>query len=201
MISDGQIGQLMEKLEGYANAQTLFILAGSIPNGVDKGIYGEITRRVHAHGAKVLLDADGELFRNALDAGPDMIKPNRVELEEYAGFDYRASVEELLETAKRLKGKGIGTVAVSMGKSGAMFVRDGYEVKCPALTVRAHSTVGAGDAMVAALAYAWDQQLDNEQTVRMCIATSAGAVTTIGTKPPTRALVDELMEQVVIEKI
>ncbi len=201
MISDGQIGQLMEKLEGYANAQTLFILAGSIPNGVDKGIYGEITRRVHAHGAKVLLDADGELFRNALDAGPDMIKPNRVELEEYAGFDYRASVEELLETAKSLKGKGIGTVAVSMGKSGAMFVRDGYEVKCPALTVRAHSTVGAGDAMVAALAYAWDQQLDNEQTVRMCIATSAGAVTTIGTKPPTRALVDELMEQVVIEKI
>lgn len=201
MISDGQIGQLMEKLEGYANAQTLFILAGSIPNGVDKGIYGEITRRVHAHGAKVLLDADGELFRNALDAGPDMIKPNRVELEEYAGFDYRASVEELLETAKSLKGKGIGTVAVSMGKSGAMFVRDGYEVKCPALTVRARSTVGAGDAMVAALAYAWDQQLDNEQTVRMCIATSAGAVTTIGTKPPTRALVDELMEQVVIEKI
>ncbi len=201
MISDGQIGQLMEKLEGYANAQTLFILAGSIPNGVDKGIYGEITRRVHAHRAKVLLDADGELFRSALDAGPDMIKPNRVELEEYAGFDYRASVEELLETAKSLKGKGIGTVAVSMGKSGAMFVRDGYEVKCPALTVRAHSTVGAGDAMVAALAYAWDQQLDNEQTVRMCIATSAGAVTTIGTKPPTRALVDELMEQVVIEKI
>ncbi len=59
MISDGQIGQLMEKLEGYANAQTLFILAGSIPNGVDKGIYGEITRRVHAHGAKVLLDGAG----------------------------------------------------------------------------------------------------------------------------------------------
>ena len=201
MISDGQIGQLMEKLEGYANAQTLFILAGSIPNGVDKGIYGEITRRVHAHGAKVLLDADGELFRSALDAGPDMIKPNRVELEEYAGFDYRASVEELLETAKSLKGKGIGTVAVSMGKSGAMLVRDGYEVKCPALSVKAHSTVGAGDAMVAALAYAWDQKLDHEQTVRLCIATSAGAVTTIGTKPPARELVDELMKQVVIEKI
>lgn len=55
--------------------------------------------------------------------------------------------------------------------------------------------------MVAALAYAWDQNLDDEQTVRMCIATSAGAVTTIGTKPPTRALVDELMRQVEIEKI
>ena len=88
-----------------------------------------------------------------------------------------------------------------MGKSGAMFVREGYEVKCPALSVKAHSTVGAGDAMVAALAYAWDHKLDDEQTVRMCIATSAGAVTTIGTKPPTRELVDELMQQVVIEKL
>lgn len=200
-ISEEQMARLIEKLEGYADAQTLFILAGSIPNGVDKGIYGEITRRVHAHGAKVLLDADGELFRNALDAGPDMIKPNRVELEEYAGFDYRASIEELLGMARSLKSKGIETVAVSMGKSGAMFVRDGYEVKCPALTVKAHSTVGAGDAMVAALAYAWEKRLDDEKTVRMCIATSAGAVTTTGTKPPTRALVDELMQQVVIEKI
>lgn len=200
-ISKEQMEQLIQKLEGYADDQTLFILAGSIPNGVDKGIYAEIIRRVHTHGAKVLLDADGELFRNALDAGPDMIKPNRVELEEYAGYDYRASVEELLQTAREFRGKGIGTVAVSMGKSGAMFVRDGYEVKCPALSVKAHSTVGAGDAMVAALAYAWDEGLDNEQTVRMCIATSAGAVTTIGTKPPARELVDDLMKQVVIETL
>lgn len=200
-ISEGQIEQLIQKLEGYADAQTLFILAGSIPNGVDQGIYAQMIKRVHAHGAKVLLDADGELFRHALDAGPDLIKPNRVELEEFAGYDYRASVEELLQTAKSLKSKGIATVAVSMGKSGAMFVRDGYEVKCPALSVKAHSTVGAGDAMVAALAYAWDQKLDDEQTVRMCIATSAGAVTTIGTKPPTRELVDELMQQVVIESL
>lgn len=200
-ISDEQVEQLMKKLEGYADADTLFIFAGSIPNGVDKGIYRKMIERVHAHGAKVLLDADGELFRNALDAAPDIIKPNRVELEEFAGYDYRASLDELLATAKSLKSKGIGTVAVSMGKSGAMFVRDGYEVKCPALSVKAHSTVGAGDAMVAALAYAWDQKLDNEQTVRMCIATSAGAVTTIGTKPPSRELVDELMKQVVIEEI
>lgn len=200
-ISPAQMEQLIKKLEEYAGAETLFILAGSIPHGVDKGIYAEIIRRVHAHGAKVLLDADGELFRNALDAGPDLIKPNRVELEEFAGYDYRASVEELLQVAKGLKNKGIGTVAVSMGKSGAMFVREGYEVRCPALSVKAHSTVGAGDAMVAALAYAWDQNLDDEQTVRMCIATSAGAVTTIGTKPPTRAPVDELMRQVEIEKI
>lgn len=200
-IGKEQQEELVKKLESYADAQTLFVLAGSIPNGVDKQIYSEIIPRVHAKGAKVLLDADGELFRNALKEKPDIIKPNRVELEEYFGFDYRVSMEELLEAARKLQSQGIETVAVSMGKSGAMMVREGYEVKCPALSVKAHSTVGAGDAMVAALAYAWENKLDHEKTVRLCMAASAGAVTTIGTKPPTRAVVDELMGQVVIEQI
>ena len=200
-IREEQVKELMKKLEGYAGEDTLFILAGSIPNGVDKQVYAEITRLVHKKGATVLLDADGELFRNSLDAGPDIIKPNRVELEEYAGLDYRASEEELVSLAEGLMEKGIGTVAVSMGKSGAMFVRRDYKVKCPALPVKAHSTVGAGDAMVAALAYAWNEKLNEEDTVRLCMATSAGAVTTIGTKPPTRDLVDDLQKQVVIERI
>lgn len=200
-IAPEHLEQLIKKLERYADENALFVLAGSIPNGVDQTVYATITERVHRRGAKVLLDADGELFRSGLEAGPDMIKPNRVELEEYAGFDYRASIEELLQTAKGLQSKGIQTVAVSMGRGGAMFVREGYEVRCPALTVKAHSTVGAGDAMVAALSYAWSQNLDNEQTVQLCMAASAGAVTTIGTKPPTRELVDELMKQVVIEQL
>ena len=37
--------QLLQKLEGYADEKALFILAGSIPNGVDKNIYAEITKR------------------------------------------------------------------------------------------------------------------------------------------------------------
>lgn len=200
-IGEKQLEKLMEKLKGYANEDTLFILAGSIPGGVDKNIYGDIIRMVHEKGAKVLLDADGELFRNGLTETPDIIKPNRVELEEYAGFDYRASWEELLKIAQSLMEQEIGTVAVSMGKSGAMMVRGDYQVKCPALSVKAHSTVGAGDAMVAALAYSWDHKLGDEDTVRLCMAASAGAVTTVGTKPPSRELVDSLKEQVYIEQI
>lgn len=199
-ISESRMEQLIEKLMGYAKEGTLVILSGSIPSGVDKHIYARIIRLLHEKGAEVLLDADGELFRNALSEEPDIIKPNRVELEEYAGYDYRASKEELLNLARDLKEKGIKTIAVSMGKSGAMFVHGGYEAICPSLSVKAHSTVGAGDAMVAALAYAWNEKLTDDETIRLCMAASAGAVTTIGTKPPARELVDELMGQVIIEK-
>ena len=200
VISPEQSQELLNKISAYASEGTLVILAGSIPSGVDSDIYAQIIRMVHEKGGKVLLDADGKLFRQALKAVPDIIKPNRVELEEYMGIDYRASEKELLDAAEKFLESGIETIAVSMGKSGAMFVRDGYQVKCPALSVKSHSTVGAGDAMVAALAYAWDQKLGSDDTVKLCMATSAGAVTTVGTKPPSREVVDELINQVVIQR-
>lgn len=200
-INGDQMEELYARLEKYAGENTLFILAGSIPNGVESNVYQTMIEFLHKKGAKVLLDADGKLFGQALEAGPDIIKPNRAELEGYMGIDYRATEQELCRTAKKLLDKGIDTVAVSMGRSGAMLVRRDYEVKCPALCVKAHSTVGAGDAMVAALAYAWDKKSGNEDTMRLCMAASAGAVTTVGTKPPSRKLVDELAEQVIIEKI
>lgn len=199
VINEARVEELIQKICEHTDKETLVVLAGSIPAGVDKNIYAAITESVHEKGGSVLMDADGELFRNALKASPDIIKPNQVELEEYIGADYRLSMGELKALAEKFQNNGIKTVAISMGKGGAMIVRDKFVARCPALSVKAHSTVGAGDAMVAALAYSWDKKLGDEETVRFCMATSAGAVTTVGTKPPARAVVDELIPQVEME--
>lgn len=200
VVTEAQIEELLGKLEHYAGADTLFVLAGSIPKGVDKNIYKVITERVHKKGAKVLMDADGELFVHGLEAVPDMIKPNRVELEAYFGLDYRAAEGELIYMGKKLLGCGSELVAISLGQMGALFLQGETTILCPGLSVKAHSTVGAGDAMVAALAYSWDRKLSFEDTIRLGVATSAGAVTTIGTKPPTRETVDELAKRVKLER-
>lgn len=192
---------LMKKLEQYAAPDTLFVLAGSVPKGMNTDIYAQIIELVHRKGAKVLLDADGDLFRSALVATPDIIKPNSIELEEYAGFDYKASEDELIQVARDLLNKGISMVAVSMGRRGAIMLKKDYCAKCDALSVKAHSTVGAGDAMVAALSYACEKGMDEDETLKLSIATSAGAVTTVGTKPPSRELVMRLKDDVVITKI
>lgn len=200
-ISEENLSELQNKLLTYANANTMFVFSGSIPAGVSKDIYGEMITLVKEKGATVILDADGEVFRNAVETGPDFIKPNHVELEAYCGLPTDANESELVKAAKTFASKGVKNVVISMGKSGALFSLDGYQVKCPGLSVKAHSTVGAGDAMVAALAYAWDNKLEKEEMVKLCMATSAGAVTTVGTKPPARDVVDILMEQVTIKKI
>jgi len=201
VVTETQVDAMLWKLEGYAKEDTLFVLSGSIPRGVNPDIYRVIIRRVHEKGAKVLMDADGELFIQALEARPDMMKPNREELEAYCRLDHPASISELVSMGKQLLGCGFGMIAISLGAMGALFLAGDRVVKCPGLKVKTHSTVGAGDAMVAALAYSWDMKLGIDETIRLAMAASAGAVMTYGTKPPSRGTVDELIKQVVLEEL
>lgn len=201
VINEAQMQELLDKIQGYAREGTLVVLAGSVPKGVDTDIYARITKLVHEKGGKVLMDADGELFVKALEADPDMIKPNKDELQRYAGIDHVSDESALISIAKDMKSKGVSFMAVSMGASGAMFLGDDYVAKCAGLKVTAHSTVGAGDAMVAAMAYGWNRKLEREEQLRYCMATSAGAVTTIGTKPPAKELVEQLKNDVIIEYV
>ena len=188
--------KLEEQLLNYAKEGTWFVLSGSVPAGVPKSIYGDIIRKVHEKGAKVFLDADGELFTQSLAAKPDIIKPNRVELEKYIGADHSLTEEELLNVGNGLLEQGIGTVIISLGHEGALFLTKEQSLKCPAISIEVHSTVGAGDALVAAFTYSMDKGEDFESCAKLGIAASAGAVSTEGTKPPTKDKVDALIQLV-----
>ena len=59
-ITENQTEALIQKICTYTDNETLVVLAGSVPGGVRKTIYAEITECVHKKGGKVLLDADGE---------------------------------------------------------------------------------------------------------------------------------------------
>ncbi len=200
-ISSKKLSELLEIIRKYAKEDTLFVLAGSVPGGVPKDIYAKIIKEAHEKGAIVLMDADGDLFKEGLKEKPDIIKPNRAELESFLGIDHKADDEVLYSEGKKLLDQGIKKVVISMGKDGAMFLSENESYICPGLKVEANSAVGAGDAMVAALAYSFENGFNKEDTARLCMATSAGAVMTIGTKPPERSIVFELMEKVTIKKL
>lgn len=195
-ISEEELNKLEGQLMKYAKEGTWFVLSGSIPAGVPKTIYGDIIRKVHEKGAKVFLDADGELFTQSLVAKPDVIKPNRVELEKYIGASHSLTEEELLNVGNKLLEQGVGTVIISLGHEGALFLTKEECIKCPAVPIMVYSTVGAGDALVAAFTYGMDKGVDFEACAKLGIATSAGAVSTEGTKPAARDEVDQLFQLV-----
>ena len=200
-VTPEQLTNLLEKLDDLADDNVLFILAGSIPGNMEKDIYARIIERVHKKGAKILLDADGELFRKGLEQKPDMIKPNQWEIEELQGFSHGVSDKKLINVAEKMQTEGIDTVVISLGKNGALFVCGSYVAKGMPLKVDVHSTVGAGDAMVAAMAYSFEKKMEPRETARLCMAVSAGAVMTVGTKPPEKQLVKQLMKRVILEKV
>ncbi len=196
-VAREKVEKLLEKIEQYATKDVWFVLSGSIPEDVDVDIYARIITKVHQKGAKVFVDADGRALIEAIKAVPDMIKPNEAELAEYFGIRRELSQEEILQLTKRLSDTGIETIVVSQGSRGAVFA-DASEEKLVyqnALAVEVHSTVGAGDAMAAALVYAKEKQLPMQKMVQLAMAVSAGAVATAGTNPPDRETIEAILQE------
>jgi 1-phosphofructokinase len=199
-LSPDDMPALKEKLLGLAKPGARFVFAGSLPRNAPADTYKQLIIAVKAMGAEAFLDADGEAFRLALEAGPDFIKPNKFELLQYFGATGDPSLAECAALCRRLTGK-TGRAALSMGAEGAIFVSPEETLYAPGLKIAALSTVGAGDSMVGAFAYAAQKDMGFRDAAALALAASAGACTTEGTKPPTRETVDELLKQVKFENI
>ena len=80
------LGRCQEKLSAYAGPDTVFVISGSIPQGVSPDYYAHLIRLLKRKGSRVILDADGELLRLGIEAQPDAVKPNLQELSSYFGL-------------------------------------------------------------------------------------------------------------------
>ena len=84
-ISESDLRYLKEDLIEMVKPNDIVVLAGSVPSGVPVTIYQELITMIKAKGAKVILDADGDLFTQGIKASPTLIKPNKYELCKYFG--------------------------------------------------------------------------------------------------------------------
>lgn len=157
------------------------VLTGSVPPGMPKGIYAELIRIARDMGKPCLLDADGEALRLGIAAGPGFIKPNRSELERLLSRalpddqSLRAAVREVMDC-------GVPCGCISLGGDGAVyFAQDGlWKLRAPEVAVR--SSVGAGDAMLAAFALGMAEKLPGNEVFRRAVACGSAAVTSEGTQ-------------------
>ncbi len=190
--------ELRATISGMVNADTIFLLAGSLPPGVPGTIYPELIAALRPSGARVLLDTSGAPLTATLaaDVMPFCIKPNRAELEEFFGHALPAT-PDLITAAQILRARGIALVVISLGEEGALFVGDQVlQASLPA--IRAASTVGAGDAMVAGIIAAMAAQSDLETIARRATAFAVGKLGQAGPNLPARETINALAEQVTI---
>ncbi len=200
-ISSEEMTELMSKVSNLITQGDVVVLSGSAPKGVPSAIYYVIGEMCKNKGAKVVLDADKDLFHEGVQGIPTLIKPNKYELYQYFEITSEISDKELIEKTRVFIERGIEYVAISMGSQGAYFLSKDKTYKVEGLKVKAHSSVGAGDAMVAALTLGLEQKMSFEEMIRLAVATSAGAVETKGTAPAKINRIEELKKQVKIEEI
>jgi 6-phosphofructokinase 2 len=83
---------------------------------------------------------------------------------------------------------------VSLGSEGALLATPGESLRFSAIPMRAVSGVGAGDAMVAAIAVGLSRDWTLSDSVGFGIAAGAAMMMTPGTVPCGRADVERLFE-------
>ena len=191
------IAALRERLATIESAW--WVVAGSIPPGVGPGIYREIVAALKRRGARVALDASGEALREAIEAGPHIVKPNLDELQALLGTRIEGT-KAVISAARKLLAKGIELVAVSMGREGACFVTATDAVIARSPDVEVGSTVGAGDAMVAGIVAAQIRGLPLEECARLDSAFSLQLLTRAEPGLLSNAGLEEAMKQIIVEK-
>lgn len=175
---------------------SLLVLSGSLPEGVDDGIYARLIDLAREQGVRTVLDADGERLSLGIEHVPLAIKPNIYELEQLTGRSLDSD-GDILAAARALVGRGIELVAVSMGASGAMFVNGGEAWRTYPFPIEVKSAVGSGDSMVAACIFALVNSFDMPGIARF--STAAGTVT--ASKPGTQLCTfNEVLEKAALVK-
>lgn len=179
-VSADQMEKLFQKLKAL-KAGDVLVLSGSVPPGVDTAIYGEILRRAKTicSDLKTVVDAGGDLLRNALRYQPDLIKPNRQELEQLWGLPL-PDTDSVEKAARSLQKTGARNVLVSLGGEGAMLLLESGETiwtVCPQGKVL--NPVAAGDSMVAGF-LAGLQSGTVREALQLAVACGSAAAFSVG---------------------
>ena len=175
-------------------------LCGRLPQGIRPTWYQDAIYLAKEQGVRTLLDSSGEGLRHGIEAGPDIVKPNRAELSQWAGRDL-SRIEDVVEAAQCLVDKGVKTVVVSLGQEGLLAItsESGYRVEVP--NVEAVSSVGAGDTLVAGLLYGIYHKYSFLDTIQFGAAAGTAAVSTPGSQQPRLHDVEHLFAQIKVSPL
>ena len=148
-IKEEDTSSLFSSLDRNIKENDIVILSGSLPDGIRKDVYREISELSERKGASTLLDTGGGLLKISLRGKYLLVKPNENEIRDL--FDDYSSPLSLL--SKNLLSMGAENVLITKGGDGAYFrSKDiSYEIKVPKVDVV--STIGSGDSTLAGFAY------------------------------------------------
>ncbi len=163
--------------EAEMRHSALVILSGALCRDARSTIYRDLVRLAHRLEVRVVLDCDGPAFAAGVEAKPLLVKPNEFELFQWAGRSLRSEVA-MSRAARELSQRTGGWVLLSRDARGGLLVNDNIGFACDGVVpcVRVRNTVGAGDALLAAVALEMVNGAGPAEWLRCGLATATAGV-------------------------
>jgi 1-phosphofructokinase family hexose kinase len=200
-VSDQELDLFVDKLLYLAQGAAVCVFAGSLPRGVDAGLYGRLVEEMRRLGVTTVLDSEGEPLLIATRRGPDVVSPNELEAEGLVGHEFsdeedrRRALGEMVEMGAReaLITLADGCLAVLGGGSDRCLYRATLEPLEPV------SSVGSGDALLAGFVAARYGGRDPEDCLRFAVACGAESTQHFGAGVLEQREVERLLSEVRVE--
>ena len=171
-------------------------LAGSLPEGLPTDFYATCVREAKQKGAYTVVDADGAVLKAALAAAPDLVKPNRTEMERLIPEGETISAKIALFREKYPQ----TVLLLSLGQEGAVLADPQNTLRASALPVRVRGTVAAGDTFLSAFTVATLCGEDAASALQKATAAAAAKVALEGTALPSREKMQERVDEVIVSE-
>lgn len=188
-ITQKEFNQLKTLIESVAGEVNYVVFAGSMCQGLSLQQYGELIKTAQKY-SKVVIDAEKEALKEALNHSPLLIKPNVSELESYLKLEFESESQIIQAAIQVLRNSKTEMMLLSHGSQGAYFITTEMILKAEALTVDVRSSVGAGDSMLAGFLSEYVHHCKIEDALQVASACGALAVSQVGTQSFTK---DEIM--------
>jgi 1-phosphofructokinase family hexose kinase len=200
-VSDQELDLFVDKLLYLAKGAAVCVFAGSLPRGVDAGLYGRLVDEMRRLGVTTVLDSEGEPLLIATRRGPDVVSPNELEAEGLVGHEFsdeedrRRALGEMVEMGAReaIITLADGCLAVLGEGSERSLYRATLEPLEPV------SSVGSGDALLAGFVAARYGGRDPEDCLRFAVACGAESTQHFGAGVLEQREVERLLPEVRME--
>lgn len=198
-VEQDKARELISVVASLSARSAVTVVSGGLPKGVSADYYEDLLNAVDEKSLKIA-DCTGAKMFAALRSGVDLIKPNLDELQESLGREF-TDKDDMLAGCKELIEMGAKKVLLSLGKKGAVLTDGNRHFYCKSINVAVNSTVGAGDAMVAAAALKMKENAPMEEILKSAVAAGTARVTTIGAPSFTKEKYEEIYKTIIVKEI
>lgn len=202
IVSQQEVERFFRRFRRMVKRATWVVLAGSLPPGVDVGVYRELAKIASDAGAKVVLSAGGEALSLALEVCPTIVKPDTREHRMIDGVEL-VSRDAIVEAGRGIVSRGAEMVIISHEVTGDIAVtRDAvWEIKTRISTREFKNLVGADDVLLAGIIYRLSSGASVEEALRFGLAAGLISAETDDKVCGDLSCIEALMDNVTVEKI